>query len=158
MEKSKEPVVLVDRPLTPDPEVIKKIIENNLLESAGIPCNEFIELFNKHISEQEELIGFEGVLLASFTVDNQLYMIKWATSNSEFNRWLVFPVSASDYLKYLVKKITLLQVIKNAKSAMYLIDIDREFEPKNCFVVTQSTVPDSYLPFENSFYPGDRYK
>ena len=101
-----------------------------------------------------DLIYFEGPLLSLFQDQNgRYYIFYWCDTDSEVNRWLVFPVSRADLQAYLDKKKPLRNLLLNSGADPVLaVDIDGALEYKHSVSIHPLELPESYVPGGDSWW------
>lgn len=106
------------------------------------------------LTKVSDLIYFDGPFLSHYvhkSGDN--YLAYWVDCDDEFQRWLVFRVGITSLQKYVDKKMSLLDVIRQLDDGLvYLVDVDvdgKVITPKILFL---SQLPEDYFPDADSFY------
>lgn len=106
------------------------------------------------LTKVSDLIYFDGPFLSHYvhkSGDN--YLAYWVDCDDEFQRWLVFRVGITLLQKYVDKKMSLLDVIRQIDDGLvYLVDVDvdgKVITPKILFL---SQLPEDYFPDADSFY------
>jgi hypothetical protein len=120
-----------------------------------------IEIPKPGFSSQKigDLIYHEGPLLSLFIDRNNpdiYYLYKWADCNEETNRWLVLQLNAIGLRSFFFKEISLRTLILN-NPLTYVLDIDDNLIETQILVCATNTLPEEYLPKENSFFNEERY-
>ena len=109
---------------------------------------------------QGDLLYHEGPLLSHFVnADNinEHYFYKWADSDDECNRWLIFRVSVEKLQLFFEQKLSLLQLIKQ-NPFVYFIDLDNDLNQKNVLICETSHIPEDYLPSANAVFKELQYE
>jgi hypothetical protein len=106
-----------------------------------------------------DFLYHEGPLLSLFQDKNHLdiyYFYKWADSDDQCNRWLIFSVNTALLRSFLFQELSLRQLIlKNPY--VFLLDINNHLEQHQCLIASISDIPDSYLPKVSSYYKPETY-
>ena len=102
----------------------------------------------------EDLIFFEGPLLSHFVSEKgDDYLFYWVDRDEKDNRWLVLRVSMANLQKYIGKELSLRELIENPNDGfLYSVDIDNDLQYHSVKLVQPSTLPEEYLPEEDSYY------
>lgn len=104
-----------------------------------------------------DLIYYDGPFLSLFSSnEGKNYFYYWCDSNDTSNRWLVFELDGKTLNDFLSKKLPLRKVIQNAIEGFVIsVDIEGGFDSYKFLNPTKLSVlslPDEYLPEEDSFY------
>ncbi|RQW69056.1 hypothetical protein EBB56_18585 [Halomonas sp. YLB-10] len=103
----------------------------------------------------EDILYFDGPILSILKGSTtQDYFYYWCDADDRHNRWMILPVSREQIIEYKSSKITLLDICKNKKSVTF-VDINEELNPKKGIDVSLDSVPDDYLPPEESYFDID---
>ena len=102
----------------------------------------------------EDLIFFEGPLLSHYVSEKgDDYLFYWVDRDEKDNRWLVLRVSMANLQKYIGKELSLRELIENPNDGfLYSVDIDNDLQYHSVKLVQPSTLPEEYLPEEDSYY------
>ncbi len=72
------------------------------------------------------------------------------------SRWMVLRTPPQNIARYLVKAITLRDLIINCQDGfVYLIDVDAENRTRGTFFLGTASLPDDYVPTERSYYDAE---
>ena len=101
-----------------------------------------------------DLICFEGPLLSHYVSSKgDDYLFYWVDKDDEDNRWLVLRVSLPNLQKYMVKDITLRELIESPNDGyLYCVDVDNDINYHNVKLVQSEDLPEEYLPSKDSYY------
>lgn len=101
-----------------------------------------------------DMIYFEGPLLSHYVSDKgDDYLFYWVDKDDCNNRWLILRVSLSNLQKYMVKEITLRELIENPNDGyLYCVDVDDDIKYNNVKLVQPADLPEDYLPANDSYY------
>jgi len=101
-----------------------------------------------------DMIYFEGPLLSHFVSSKgDDYLFYWVDRDDEDNRWLVLRVSLSNLQKYMVKDMTLRELIESPNDGyLYCVDVDNDINYHNVKLVQPADLPEEYLPAKESYY------
>lgn len=112
-------------------------------------CLSIVEL-----TKVSDLIYFDGPFLSHYvhkSGDN--YLSYWVDCDGEFQRWLVFRVGITSLQKYVDKKMSLLDVIRQLDDGfVYLVDVDVDGQTTKPKILFLDQLPDDYLPEADSYY------
>lgn len=98
------------------------------------------------------LIYYDGVLLAHLAHPSiGDYLITWVDCDTEFNRWVIYPVTKVNLYGYLNKELTLYDLLHKNKSVL-MCEIDKDVLVQNCRKVKTSDLPPDYVPDKDSYY------
>lgn len=108
----------------------------------------------KGLRKIKDIIYFDGPLLSQFiTTEGKSILFYWLDFDSDYNRWLVFPVSNSELSLYMGKQISLRDIVLSRhNSVFYTVDINTDLVYSNITQIKQKDIPKEYLPGEKSFY------
>lgn len=101
-----------------------------------------------------DMIYFEGPLLSHYVSSKgDDYLFYWVDKDDNDNRWLVLRVSLSNLQKYMVKEITLRELIESPNDGyLYCVDVDDNINYHNVKLVQPADLPEEYLPSNDSYY------
>lgn len=121
-----------------------------MIQLQGIEgCLSIVEL-----TKVSDLIYFDGPFLSHYvhkSGDN--YLSYWVDCDDEFQRWLVFRVGITSLQKYVDKKMSLLDVIRQLDDGfVYLVDVDVDGQTTTPEILFLNQLPDDYLPEVDSYY------
>lgn len=121
-----------------------------MIQLQGIKgCLSIVEL-----TKVSDLIYFDGPFLSHYvhrSGDN--YLAYWVDCDDEFQRWLVFRVGITSLQKYVDKKMSLLDVIRQLDDGfVYLVDVDVDGKATTPNMLFLNQLPDDYLPETDSYY------
>src|SRR6185295_6157712 len=104
-----------------------------------------------------DLIEFQGSpILVHYKKDDRNAFYYWVEGDSKFNRWLCFEVTLTDFYDYLLKELSLYQLIeKKQHEAFVTVDIDSGLNYTNFQMVYGYAIPNKYLPDKESYYIED---
>ena len=106
------------------------------------------------LTKVSDLIYFDGPFLSHYihkSGDN--YLAYWVDCDNEFQRWLVFRVGITSLQKYVDKRMSLLDVIKQLDDGLvYLVDVDVDGKTTTPKILFLNQLPDDYLPEADSYY------
>ena len=112
-------------------------------------CLSIVEL-----TKVSDLIYFDGPFLSHYvhkSGDN--YLSYWVDCDDEFQRWLVFRVGITLLQKYVDKKMSLLDVLRQLDDGfVYLVDVDVDGQTTKPEILFLNQLPDDYLPEADSYY------
>jgi hypothetical protein len=106
-----------------------------------------------------DFLAHDGPLLSLFAdTDNPdiYYFYKWADSDNQANRWLVFQVNLSVLKKFLYQEASLKGLVMQ-NPFVFLVDLDNEINEKQIFITATNDLPISYLPSEKSFFKEEAF-
>ena len=112
--------------------------------------NEIISL-----EKVRDLIYCDGPLLSEYkSKSGETYLYLWSgVEENSHNNWLLFRVTKRDLLRYLLGKITLLDLVRNLQGGMaYVVEIDCDLNKKAIYFVPKDEIPQDFLPGEESNY------
>jgi hypothetical protein len=120
----------------------------------NIPIGIDIEYDFNGLTKINDLIYFDGPLLSHYvdaSGNNMLFY--WVDVDDKYNRWLFFRVENDLLNKYVDKKRTLFDLIRNrGDSFVYMVDIDDNILYHNTRLVLVKNIDSSYLPSEDSYF------
>ncbi len=101
-----------------------------------------------------DLIYFDGPLLSHYmSSKGENYLFYWVDVDDTYNRWLVIRTDIITIQQYLDKKISLYAVMSAPNDGfLYTVDIDTDALYHNIKLVQVSSLPDDYLPEQDSLY------
>ena len=101
-----------------------------------------------------DLIYFDGPFLSHYVSSKgDDYLFYWVDRDDCDNRWLVLRVSLANLQKYIGKEITLRELIEHPNDGfLYSVDVDNDIHYHGVKLVQPSTLPEEYLPEQDSFY------
>ena len=101
-----------------------------------------------------DMIYFEGPLLSHYVSSKgDDYLFYWVDRDDKDNRWLVLRVSLSNLQKYMVKDLTLRELIETPNDGyLYCVDVDNDINYHNVKLVQPADFPEEYLPAKDSYY------
>lgn len=101
-----------------------------------------------------DLVYFDGPFLSHYVSPRgDDYLFYWVDKDDNDNRWLILRVSLASLQRYIGKSMTLRQLIEAPNDGyLYLADISNDLEYHNIKLIQPSTLPEDYLPEENSYY------
>lgn len=67
-----------------------------------------------------DLIWWEGPLLALYTLEGKLYLIAWTDVDEKNHTWIISEVSLADLVRFLAKNISLLNVQEKSPAVWVL--------------------------------------
>jgi|TARA_R110000851_G_scaffold68733_9_gene154256 hypothetical protein len=103
----------------------------------------------------EDILYFEGPILSILKGSTtQDFFYYWCDADNRYNRWMSLPVSRQDIIRYKSGDITLLNICNSRKSIVF-VDIDAKLEPQRGVEVALDSIPEEYLPPEESFFDAD---
>lgn len=108
----------------------------------------------ENLIQMSDLIYYDGPLLSHFvSKSGEDYLFYWVDVDETYNRWMFFRTNSTIIQKYLDRKISLRNVILSLdEQYVYFVEVDDDLNFVNSRIVTLPTVPQEYLPSENSFY------
>lgn len=101
-----------------------------------------------------DMIYFEGPLLSHYVSSKgDDYLFYWVDKDDNNNRWLVLRVSLPNLQKYMVKEISLRELIESPNDGyLYCVDVDDNINYHNVKLVQPANLPEEYLPSKDSYY------
>lgn len=101
-----------------------------------------------------DMIYFEGPLLSHYVSSKgDDYLFYWVDRDNDDNRWLVLRVSLPNLQKYMVKELTLRELIESPNDGyLYCVDVDNNINYHNVKLVQPADLPEEYLPASDSYY------
>lgn len=106
------------------------------------------------LTKVSDLIYFDGPFLSHYvhkSGDN--YLAYWVDCDDEFQRWLVFRVGIITLQKYVDKKMSLLDVIRQLDDGfVYLIDVNVDGKATTPKMLFLNQLPKDYFPDADSYY------
>lgn len=121
-----------------------------MIQLQGIQgCLSIVEL-----TKVSDLIYFDGPFLSHYVHESgDNYLSYWVDCDDEFQRWLVFRVGITSLQKYVDKKMSLLDVIRQLDDDfVYLVDVDVDGKMTTPKILFLNQLPDDYLPEADSYY------
>lgn len=106
-----------------------------------------------------DFIYYEGPLLSHFIDRNKPednYFYRWVDFDDNTHRWLISKFSEKDILAFFNKEISLRQLIET-NNFVTLLDLDDELNKAQILIVQTHSLPDTYLPSEQSFFKEEHY-
>jgi len=100
------------------------------------------------------LQSFDGPLLAEFRSERgDPYLYYWCDRADDIDRWMVLRTLPQDLARYLLRLASLREVItKSPERYMFLVDLDRDDREQASYLVKVESLPEQYLPTEESFF------
>lgn len=115
--------------------------------------------FNIHfdfgkLTKVSDLIYFDGPLLSHYmSSKGENYLFYWVDVDEIYNRWLVVRTDIVTIQQYLDKKISLYTVMSTPNDGfLYMVDIDANASYHNIQLIQVDSLPEDYLPGQDSFY------
>lgn len=104
-----------------------------------------------------DLIQFDGPLLSLFENEyDDRYMYYWCDVDEHNNRWIIFRLDRSQLKSFILKKISLKDLILNPIDGfLYIADIDDNLHYSNIYFVQPNELPELYVPESDSYYDLD---
>ena len=101
-----------------------------------------------------DLVYFDGPFLSHYVSGKgDDYLFYWVDKDESDNRWLVLRINLADLQKYIGKELTLRELIENPNDGfLYSVDVDNNLHYHNIKLVQPSSLPEEYLPEEDSYY------
>lgn len=101
-----------------------------------------------------DLIYFDGPLLSHYmSSKGENYLFYWVDVDDTYNRWLVLRTDIITIQQYLDKKISLYAVLSAPNDGfLYTVDIDTDALYHNIKLVQVGSLPEDYLPEQDSLY------
>lgn len=101
-----------------------------------------------------DLIYFDGPLLAHYMSDKgENYLFYWVDVDDLYNRWIVLRTDIFSIQQYLEKRISLFSIISQPNDGfVYIVDIDNDIKYHNIKLVPVDSLPEDYIPAQDSFY------
>jgi len=101
-----------------------------------------------------DLIFYDGPLLSHFkSPAKKDYLFYWVDVNDGINKWIVVPVTEYSIKQYLLKTISLKQLILSSEDGIaYSVDTNHMINYKNAFTFSLDDIDPEYLPEEDSFF------
>lgn len=98
-----------------------------------------------------DLIAFDGPLLSLYkgNENEEDALLSWLDCDEEINRWCIVPVKKPDFLDYLSRKKSLLELYKRT-NYVTVFDI-KNFNRSNFIETKWRDLPENYLPHEDSY-------
>lgn len=106
------------------------------------------------LTKCSDLIYFDGPLLSHYIDDaGDNYLLYWLESDEKCNRWMIVRTTMLQVQSYVSKLVSLRDVILNpCDTFVFVTDIDDELHCHNTKCVPLKSIPNEYLPAEDSFY------
>lgn len=103
----------------------------------------------------EELASFDGPVLAHYMEGTKHFLYYWSDADEAINRWMIIPVRADQYRDFVERRMTLLDLIRNADGGyVMLLDMDNELQKRNLSLLSAKSLPEAYLPDREYYYSG----
>lgn len=121
-----------------------------MIQLQGIQgCLSIVEL-----TKVSDLIYFDGPFLSHYVHESgDNYLSYWVDCDDEFQQWLVFRVGITSLQKYVDKKMSLLDVIRQLDDGfVYFVDVDVDGKMTTPKILFLNQLPDDYLPEADSYY------
>lgn len=101
-----------------------------------------------------DLVYFDGPFLSHYVSGKgDDYLFYWVDKDESDNRWLVLRINLADLQKYIGKELTLRELIESPNDGfLYSVDVDNNLHYHNIKLVQPSSLPEEYLPEEDSYY------
>lgn len=101
-----------------------------------------------------DLIYYDGPLLTHYSTESgDNYLMYWVDADDECNRWLLARIELESLNAYLNKQCTLYQLLQGSLDAIiWVLDIDRNMQCRECKVTTANSLPADYMPEEDVLY------
>ena len=101
-----------------------------------------------------DLVYFDGPFLSHYVSGKgDDYLFYWVDKDESDNRWLVLRINLTDLQKYIGKELTLRELIESPNDGfLYSVDVDNNLHYHNIKLVQPSSLPEEYLPEEDSYY------
>lgn len=119
-------------------------------------------VFSEH-SWITDLIYFEGPIVSLYKGgQEQDFFYYWCENTDVANRWLVIPVDRDEITRYVSKELSLYSLIVSCP-IVTLIDTANDGDVMIAYSLTNSSLPDSYIPPRDSFFdvelcPSESYR
>lgn len=112
-----------------------------------------------NLIQMSDLIYYDGPLLSHFVSKaGDDYLFYWVDVDEEFNRWMFFRTNTTIIQSYLDKKISLRDIILGLNERfVYLVEVDDNSNFLNTRIVSLSSLPEEYLPTQQSYYSFEKY-
>jgi len=107
-----------------------------------------------------DLLYCEGPLLSHFQdieKSNEHYFFRWVDNDDDTHRWLIFKATDKELLSFFNKSISLRKLIEK-NTIVTLLDLDDDLNKKSIIISSIDSIPDNYLPSENSFFNENRFE
>lgn len=106
------------------------------------------------LANVSDLIYYDGPLLSHYiNANGDNYIFYWVDNDEDCNRWLVVRVSLPSIQKYIKGRISLLELLCSTLDAtIIVIDLNSDIECINALCTSITTLPEDYLPTEESYY------
>lgn len=104
-----------------------------------------------------DLIHFDGPLLSLFRNEyGDRYIYYWCDIDEHNNRWIIFRLDISQLKFFILKKISLKDLILNPIDGfLYIADIDDNLQYSSIYFVQPNELPEQYVPESDSYYDLD---
>ena len=101
-----------------------------------------------------DLICFDGPLLSHYIDDTgDSYLLYWLESDENYNRWMIVRTTIQQIQNYTAKMVSLRDIILNpCDTFVFVTDIDDDIHCHNTKCVPLKSIPNEYLPDQDSFY------
>ena len=109
------------------------------------------------LTKVSDLIYFDGPLLSHYmSSKGENYLFYWVDVDEIYNRWLVVRTDIVTIQQYLDKKISLYTVMSTPNDGfLYMVDIDANASYHNIQLIQVDSLPEDYLPGQDSLYALD---
>lgn len=99
-----------------------------------------------------DILYFDGPILTHYKdVDGCDYLYHWVDDDSEYNRWLVYPVSEDALLAYVQGDDDIASLI-DENTLIVVLDIDTSGKHSNMQLLKARYLPEEYLPIPDIYY------
>lgn len=101
-----------------------------------------------------DLIFLDGPFLSHYVSSKgDDYLFYWVDHDDNDNRWLVLRVSLANLQRYIGREMALRELIENPNDGyLYSVDVDNDIRYHNVKLVQPSSLPEDYLPEDDSYY------
>ena len=101
-----------------------------------------------------DLIYFDGPLLSHYMSEKgENYLFYWVDVDDSANRWLIIRTDIFSIQKYIDRKISLYEIIKQPNDGfVYMVDIDENATCLQCKLIQVIDIPEDYIPTLDSFF------
>lgn len=106
-----------------------------------------------------DLIYYEGPLLSYYvSPKSENYLYYWEDMDDTYNRWMVFRVDSLSLKQFILRKITLKELVTNPTGGtVFFVDIDNHIQFHHICLVPAKQIPEEYTPNDNTYYDIDSF-
>ncbi len=103
-----------------------------------------------------DLIDYDGPILVHYQLGKNHALFLWVEGTAVFNRWLCFELTLKELKDYMLRNISLYELIKSkSNEPFYTVDIDSNLKYHNFQLIPGYGIPEDYLPERDSHFLDD---